>query len=117
MHAYRSHTCGALRLTDAGSNVRLSGWVHRKRDHGGLVFVDLRDNYGLTQLVISPATPGFQLIERGKVLAKNLSDAEALAESPEKSASIARATAALNEHVKLLDLVRGLYAVYGYSRF
>ena len=54
MHAYRSHTCGALRLADAGSNVRLSGWVHRKRDHGGLLFVDLRDQYGLTQLVLHP---------------------------------------------------------------
>jgi aspartyl-tRNA synthetase len=64
MHAYRSHTCGALRLADAGSNVRLSGWVHRKRDHGGLVFVDLRDHYGLTQLVFAPETPGFAAIER-----------------------------------------------------
>ena len=50
MHAYRTHTCGALRLADVGANVRLSGWIHRKRDHGGLLFVDLRDHYGLTQL-------------------------------------------------------------------
>ena len=64
MHAYRSHTCGALRLTDAGSNVRLSGWVHRKRDHGGLLFIDLRDHYGLTQLVLHPETPGFEAVER-----------------------------------------------------
>ncbi len=63
------------------------------------------------------SSPGFQLIERGKVLAKALADANLLAESPEKSARVASATAALNEHVKLLDLVRGLYAVYGYSRF
>jgi aspartyl-tRNA synthetase len=54
MHAYRSHTCGALRLADQGANVRLSGWIHRKRDHGGLLFIDMRDHYGLTQLVISP---------------------------------------------------------------
>jgi aspartyl-tRNA synthetase len=61
---YRSHTCGALRLADAGQNVRLSGWLHRKRDHGGLMFVDLRDHYGLTQLVADPATPGFAVLER-----------------------------------------------------
>jgi len=64
MHAYRTHTCGALRLADEGANVRLSGWMHRKRDHGGLLFVDLRDHYGLTQLVIDPATPGFETLER-----------------------------------------------------
>jgi lysyl-tRNA synthetase class II len=52
------------RLTDAGSNVRLSGWVHRKRDHGGLLFIDLRDHYGLTQLVLHPETPGFEAVER-----------------------------------------------------
>ena len=64
MHAYRSHTCGALRIADAGANVRLSGWVHRKRDHGGLLFIDLRDHYGLTQLVFHPETPGFEAVER-----------------------------------------------------
>jgi len=64
MHAYRSHTCGALRLSDAGQTVRLSGWIHRKRDHGGLLFIDLRDHYGLTQLVLDPDTPGFELAER-----------------------------------------------------
>jgi aspartyl-tRNA synthetase len=64
MHAYRSHTCGALRLADQGANVRLSGWIHRKRDHGGLLFVDLRDHYGLTQLVAHPGAPGFESLER-----------------------------------------------------
>jgi aspartyl-tRNA synthetase len=64
MHAYRTHTCGALRLSDAGKAVRLSGWIHRKRDHGGLLFIDLRDHYGLTQLVFSPTSPGFALAER-----------------------------------------------------
>jgi aspartyl-tRNA synthetase len=62
--AYRTHTCGALKLADAGADVRLSGWIHRKRDHGGLMFIDLRDHYGLTQLVLSPETPGFALAER-----------------------------------------------------
>lgn len=66
MHAYRSHTCGALRGTDAGNKVRLSGWIHRKRDHGGLLFIDLRDHYGLTQLVLSPTTPGFEIAERAR---------------------------------------------------
>jgi aspartyl-tRNA synthetase len=53
MHAYRTHHCGALRATDAGSPARLSGWVHRKRDHGGLLFIDLRDHYGMTQCVVA----------------------------------------------------------------
>ncbi len=66
MHAYRSHTCGALRATDAGTTARLSGWIHRKRDHGGLMFIDLRDNYGLTQLVLHPDTPGFAIAERAR---------------------------------------------------
>jgi aspartyl-tRNA synthetase len=59
MHAYRTHTCGALRLADAGRPARLSGWVHRKRDHGQLLFVDLRDHYGLTQCVIDVTSPLF----------------------------------------------------------
>src|SRR5437667_4429627 len=59
MHAYRTHTCGALRLTDAGQEVRLSGWVHRKRDHGQLLFIDLRDHYGVTQCVIDISSPLF----------------------------------------------------------
>ncbi|MFZ2029604.1 MAG: aspartate--tRNA ligase [Vitreimonas sp.] len=64
MHAYRTHTCGQLRPTDAGKAVRLSGWVHRKRDHGGLLFIDLRDNYGLTQIVIAPSSPAFAAAEK-----------------------------------------------------
>ncbi|MBW8735142.1 MAG: aspartate--tRNA ligase, partial [Asticcacaulis sp.] len=64
MHLYRSHTCGALRSSDAGQGVRLSGWIHRKRDHGGLLFIDLRDHYGLTQLVFNPSSPGFAKVER-----------------------------------------------------
>jgi aspartyl-tRNA synthetase len=59
MHAYRTHTCGALRLTDAGQPARLSGWVHRKRDHGQLLFIDMRDHYGVTQCVIDISSPLF----------------------------------------------------------
>ncbi|MEO1656878.1 MAG: aspartate--tRNA ligase [Pseudomonadota bacterium] len=63
MHAYRSHHCGALRASDVGSEVRLSGWVHRKRDHGGLLFIDLRDHYGLTQILCEPEEAFFADVE------------------------------------------------------
>ena len=63
MHRYRSHTCGALRAEHIGSVVRLSGWVHRVRDHGGLLFIDLRDHYGLTQVVADPDSPAFKAAE------------------------------------------------------
>jgi aspartyl-tRNA synthetase len=59
MHAYRTHTCGALRAADAGQDCRLSGWVHAKRDHGGLLFIDLRDHYGITQCVFAAGSPAF----------------------------------------------------------
>ena len=58
-HRYRSHTCGALRESDIGGQVRLSGWCHRIRDHGGVLFIDLRDHYGMTQVVIDPDSPAF----------------------------------------------------------
>ena len=64
MHAYRTHNCGELRLSHAGKTVRLSGWIHRKRDHGQLLFVDLRDNFGLTQCVIDISSPLFAELER-----------------------------------------------------
>ena len=64
MHIYRSHNCGQLRLSDAGTTARLSGWIHRKRDHGNLVFIDLRDHYGLTQCVVDVSSPVFKVLER-----------------------------------------------------
>ena len=67
MHAYRSHTCAALRADDAGATARLSGWVHRKRDHGGVLFVDLRDHYGLTQIVANTGSAAFETLDRLRV--------------------------------------------------
>ena len=63
MHRYRTHTCGALTEADVGNLVRISGWVHRVRDHGGLLFVDVRDHYGLTQIVADPDSPAFRTME------------------------------------------------------
>jgi aspartyl-tRNA synthetase len=64
MHRYRTHTCGALTLAEDGADVRLSGWCHRIRDHGGLLFIDLRDHYGLTQCVVDPDSPAFAQAEK-----------------------------------------------------
>ena len=66
MHPYRTHTCGELRIEHNGSKARLSGWVHRKRDHGGLLFVDLRDHYGVTQCVIDMSSPLFPTLEKAR---------------------------------------------------
>ena len=63
MHRYRSHTCGQLTAAQAGTTARLSGWVHRVRDHGGLLFIDLRDHYGMTQVVCDPDSPAFKTAE------------------------------------------------------
>jgi aspartyl-tRNA synthetase len=67
MHAYRSHTCAGLTAANVGQEVRLSGWVHRKRDHGGVLFVDLRDHYGLTQLVADSDSPALPILEHLRV--------------------------------------------------
>jgi aspartyl-tRNA synthetase len=66
MHAYRTHTCGQLRKTDVGATVRLSGWVNRRRDHGGLIFIDLRDHYGITQCVIEPDQSAFAAVDTAR---------------------------------------------------
>ncbi len=66
MHPYRTKTCGELRRTDVGERVRLSGWVNRARDHGGLLFIDLRDHYGLTQCVVEPDSPAFAIASQAR---------------------------------------------------
>ena len=63
MHAYRTHTCGQLTDKDAGNTARISGWVHRVRDHGGVLFIDLRDHYGITQCVFPAGSPAFAAAE------------------------------------------------------
>ena len=67
MHAYRTHTCAQLTANDAGSDVRLSGWVHNKRDHGGVLFVDLRDHYGITQVVADSDSPALEVLDKARL--------------------------------------------------
>ncbi|TAN03633.1 MAG: aspartate--tRNA ligase, partial [Rhizobiaceae bacterium] len=83
MHRYRSHTCAALRKSDVDKGVRLSGWVNRVRDHGGLLFIDLRDHYGLTQIVADPDSLAFKTAEtvRGEWVIRV--DGEVKARTPE----------------------------------
>ncbi|MDX2233767.1 MAG: aspartate--tRNA ligase [Hyphomonadaceae bacterium] len=83
MHAYRTHDCGALRSGDADKVVRLSGWVHRKRDLGGVLFIDLRDHYGITQLVANPGSPAFPIFERLRAESVVRVDGRVVARKPE----------------------------------
>jgi aspartyl-tRNA synthetase len=83
MHAYRSHNCAALRESDVGETVRLSGWVHRKRDHGGILFVDLRDHYGMTQIVADTDSPALEVLEGLRLESVVTIDGEVKARSPE----------------------------------
>ncbi len=83
MHEYRTHTCGELRKEDVGQTVRVSGWVHRIRDHGGLLFIDLRDHYGITQAVADPKSPAFARAETLKPEWVVRTDGEVVARSDE----------------------------------
>lgn len=81
MHPYRSHTCGALAQADVGQNVRLSGWVHRKRDHGGVLFIDLRDHYGITQIVADSDSAALAILEAARTESVITIDGEVKARS------------------------------------
>src|SRR5436190_810840 len=83
MHAYRTHTCAELRQSNVGEIVRLSGWVHRKRDHGHLLFVDLRDHYGITQIVTDTSSPAFKTLDRIRVESVVTVEGEVVARSTE----------------------------------
>jgi aspartyl-tRNA synthetase len=83
MHAYRTHSCAALRLSNVGETVRLSGWVHRKRDHGQLLFIDLRDHYGITQVVTDTESPAFRTLDRLRVESVVTVEGEVVARSAE----------------------------------
>jgi aspartyl-tRNA synthetase len=83
MHAYRTHTCAEMRLGNVGETVRLSGWVHRKRDHGNLLFVDVRDHYGITQIVTDTDSPAFKTLDRLRVESVVTVEGEVVARSAE----------------------------------
>ena len=104
MHAYRTQTCGELRKEDVGKTVRLSGWVHRLRDHGGLLFIDLRDHYGLTQAVADPQSPAFKEAERLKPEWVVRIDGEVVARTPE-TANPNLPTGGIEVRIKTLEVL------------
>jgi aspartyl-tRNA synthetase len=83
MHSFRSHTCAALNASNVGDTVRLSGWVHRVRDHGGILFIDLRDHYGMTQVLADPDSPVFSQMEQVRSEWVIRIDGEVKARAPE----------------------------------
>jgi aspartyl-tRNA synthetase len=83
MHAYRTHKCAELRAAQVGESVRLSGWIHRKRDHGGLLFVDLRDHYGITQIVTDVDSEAFKVIDKARAESVITVTGDVVARSPE----------------------------------
>ena len=83
MHIYRSHTCAELNASNVGENIRLSGWVHRVRDHGGILFIDLRDHYGMTQVLADPDSPAFKIVETLRSEWVNCIDGKVMAREPD----------------------------------
>lgn len=104
MHAYRTHNCGQLTLSEAGKTVRLSGWIHRKRDHGNLLFLDLRDHYGLTQAVMQPEDPGFDTASRLRAESVIRVTGKVVARSPE-TVNPALPTGAIEIRIESLDVL------------
>ena len=104
MHRYRTHTCAALTVGDVGNTVRLSGWVHRVRDHGGLLFIDLRDHYGLTQLVIDPDSTAFKLAETVRSEWVIRVDGEVKARTPE-TVNAKQPTGAVEVFIRELEVL------------
>jgi aspartyl-tRNA synthetase len=82
MTAYRTHTCGALRAEHVGQTVKIAGWIHRRRDHGGVAFIDLRDHYGVTQIVCGPTNPAFDRITRLRAESVIAVEGEVIARDP-----------------------------------
>ncbi|KUR71654.1 aspartate--tRNA(Asp/Asn) ligase [Novosphingobium fuchskuhlense] len=99
MHPYRSHTCGALAQADVGQTVRLSGWVHRKRDHGGVLFIDLRDHYGITQIVADSDSAALAVLEAARTESVITIDGEVKARS-EGTVNAALATGAIEVYAR-----------------
>ena len=104
MHPYRTHTCAALTTADVGNNVRLSGWVHRVRDHGGLLFIDLRDHYGLTQLVIDPDSKAFAAAENVRAEWVIRVDGEVKARTPE-TANLKQPTGGVEVFIREIEVL------------
>jgi aspartyl-tRNA synthetase len=104
MHAYRTHNCGALRLGDAGAAARVSGWVHRKRDHGQLLFIDLRDHYGVTQCVIDVASALFAAADAVKLESVVTITGKVVERSPE-TVNAKLATGAVEVQIGALEVI------------
>jgi aspartyl-tRNA synthetase len=104
MHPYRTHTCAALTVGDVGNSVRLSGWVHRVRDHGGLLFIDLRDHYGTTQLVVDPDSKAFKLAESVRSEWVIRVDGEVKARTPE-TVNAKQATGQVEVFIRELEVL------------
>jgi aspartyl-tRNA synthetase len=104
VHAYRTHTCNALGSTDVGKPARLSGWVHRRRDHGQLLFIDLRDHYGITQCVVSSGEPAFEAADALKNESVVRVTGQVVARTPE-TVNKDLATGAVELRIETLDIL------------
>ena len=101
MHAYRSHSCADLTAANVGETVRLSGWVNRVRDHGGILFIDLRDHYGITQVLCDPDSAAFaEVAKKVQMETVELMMAAGKEASEEASAAVKKATAEVTTAAK-----------------